>query len=195
VPGDIDVLDEYGLRTGEVLSRAEVHRLGKPHRAVHLYLFDRSNRILLQRRSMQTDHAPGVLTISVLGHVDAGQSSGATVRREVEEELGLDSNGIPFEFLFSFRRDAELSPTYIDRQFNDVYAAWADFTLSQVEFDRSEVSEVLLVEIATFREMVETGSGGLAPVYADECRDLFYLLRSRSMTPPTASRTPGRNRR
>jgi isopentenyldiphosphate isomerase len=187
VPGDIDVLDEYGLRTGEVLSRAEVHRLGKPHRAVHLYLFDRSNRILLQRRSMQTDHAPGALTISVLGHVDAGQSSGATVRREVEEELGLDSADLTFEFLFSYRRDAELSPIYIDRQFNDVYACWADFTLVQVEFDRSEVTEVLLVEMATFREMVETGSGGLAPVYVDECRDLFYLLRNRLKTPPTPS--------
>ena len=36
----IDVLDESGLRTGEVLSRPNIHRLGKLHRVVHLYLFD-----------------------------------------------------------------------------------------------------------------------------------------------------------
>jgi hypothetical protein len=34
--GLIDVLSETGLRTGEVLPRTEIHRLGKRHRAVWL---------------------------------------------------------------------------------------------------------------------------------------------------------------
>jgi isopentenyl-diphosphate Delta-isomerase len=177
--GEIDVLDDYGLRTGEVLTRDEVHRLGKPHRVVHLYLFDRSDRLLLQRRSLLTDHFPGVFSISVLGHVDAGDSSGKTVRREVAEELGIDATDLNFEFLFSYRRDAELSPTYIDRQFNDVYACWADFRLDNIRLSSNEVSEVKLVSIEEFRAMAENGSGDLAPVYADECRDLLYLLRDR----------------
>jgi isopentenyl-diphosphate Delta-isomerase len=177
--GEIDVLDENGLRTGEVLPRAEIHWLEKPHRAVHLYLFDQSNRLLLQRRSLLTDHYPGAFSISVAGHVDAGDSSGKTVRREVEEELGIDAYDLNFEFLFSYRRDAELSPTYIDRQFNDIYACWADFRLENIRFSSTEVSEVRLVNIVEFRAMVEHGSGDLAPVYADESRDLFYLLRDR----------------
>lgn len=32
----IDVLDEQGHITGEILSRKEIHRLGKLHRAIHL---------------------------------------------------------------------------------------------------------------------------------------------------------------
>jgi len=95
--GEIDVLDDNGLRTGEVLPRGEVHRLGKPHRVVHLYLFDQSNRLLLQRRSLLTDHFPDVFSISVLGHVDAGESSGKTVRREVVEELGIDASDLNFD--------------------------------------------------------------------------------------------------
>lgn len=178
----IDVLDQYGLRTGEVLPRAQVHRLGKLHRAVHLYLFDGSNRLLLQRRSLLTDHYPGVLSISVLGHVDAGDSSGKTVRREVEEELGIDASGLNFEFLFSYRRDAELRPTYVDRQFNDVYACWADFIPADIRFNRDEVSEIKLVSFHKFRKMVEQGSSDLAPVYTDECRDLIYLLKDRFAT-------------
>ena len=39
----IDVLSGSGLRTGDILPRAEVHRLGKPHRAVHLYIFNSRN--------------------------------------------------------------------------------------------------------------------------------------------------------
>ena len=45
----IDMLDENGISTGEILSRKDIHRLGKIHRAVHLYLFDSSNNLLLQR--------------------------------------------------------------------------------------------------------------------------------------------------
>lgn len=179
--GEIDVLDEYGLRTGEVLGRAEVHRLGRPHRVVHLYLFDRSNRLLLQRRSALTD-GPGVLTISLLGHVDAGESSRETVLRELEEELGIESSGLDVEFLFSYRRDADLSPTFVDRQFNDVYACWANFRLEDIKFNRDEVSEVELVNLPEFIEMVQDRSSGLAPVYGDECRDLVYFLRERLTT-------------
>jgi len=64
-PKQIDVLDEHGNPTGEVLSRQEVHTQGKIHRAVHLYLFDKSNNLLLQRRSFNADHYPGMFSISV----------------------------------------------------------------------------------------------------------------------------------
>lgn len=36
----IEVLNEHGHSTGEVLSRQAIHAQGKWHRAVHLYLFD-----------------------------------------------------------------------------------------------------------------------------------------------------------
>ena len=55
----IDVLDEHGLRTGEVLPRRGIHRLGKIHRAVRLYLFNPKNELLLQQRTTTVDHAQG----------------------------------------------------------------------------------------------------------------------------------------
>ena len=105
----IDVLSESGLRTGEILPRAEIHRLGKRHRAVHLYLFNSNNELLLQRRAPTVDHAPGVFGISVTAHVDAGEFSSETVRREVQEELGLDASQLKFDFLFSFFQEAFLN--------------------------------------------------------------------------------------
>lgn len=172
----IDVLDESGLRTGEVLSRSDIHRLGKLHRVVHLYLFDAKGRLLLQRRSLTVDHFPGALIISVLGHVDAGASSMETAERELEEELGLSRERVSIRFLFSYRRDAVLSDEYIDRQFNDVYAAWGDFTLLDVTVDTREVTGVSLVEFAEFTGMASDPSSALADVYRDEARDLVYFL-------------------
>jgi isopentenyl-diphosphate Delta-isomerase len=171
----IDVLSNSGLRTGEVLSRAEIHRLGKPHRAVRLYLFNSQNELLLQRRSLTVDHAPDIFGISVTGHINAGEFSSETVRREIEEELGLDASQMQIDFLFSFYQEAILHETYIDRQFNDIYLTRADIDPDLLPFDRSEVSEVKFVPFERFQEMLLNDSL-LASVYANECRDLVYFL-------------------
>ena len=172
----IDVLSDAGLRTGEILPRAEIHRLGKPHRAVHLYLFNSRNELLLQRRALTVDHAPGVFGISVTAHVDAGEFSSATVRREVEEELGLDAAQLQFDFLFSFFQEAILHETYIDRQFNDVYVTRADIEPERIQFDHSEVTEVKFVAFERFHAMVSDSSSGFARFYGNEWRDLRYFL-------------------
>jgi isopentenyl-diphosphate Delta-isomerase len=172
----IDVLSEYGLRTGEILPRAEVHRLGKYHRAVHLYLFNSKNEVLLQRRASTVDHFPEFWGISVTGHVKAGEFSSNCIRREVEEELSINSSQLQFDFLFSFYQEVILNEIYIDRQFNDIYLAHVDIKPEKIQFDRSEVSRVKFVSFEIFQEMVMSESTDLAPVYANECRDLVYFL-------------------
>jgi isopentenyl-diphosphate delta-isomerase len=174
----IDVLSETGLRTGEILSRAKIHRLGKRHRAVHLYLFNSQNELLLQRRSLTVDHAPGVFGISVTGHINAGEFSSNTVRREIEEELGIDASPLKIEFLFSYYQEAVLHETYIDRQFNDVYVTRADLDPERIPFDRSEVAEVKFVPFEEFREMYLDESSIFAQAYGNACRDLIYFLEA-----------------
>jgi len=178
-PKQIDVLDKHGNPTGEVLSRQEVHIQGKIHRAVHLYLFDKSNNLLLQRRSFNADHYPGMFSISVTGHVEAGENSKEAVLRELQEELSIAEDDVNIEFLFSFRQDVEISPTYIDRQFNDIYAGWIDLKLEDIAFDANEVSEVKLIPFSEFEIMVYDKSSNLAPVYEKECARIVYLLKGR----------------
>jgi len=172
----IDVLSDCGIRTGEVLSKKEVHKLGRVHRAVHLYLFDCSNRLLLQRRSPTTDHYPGKLSISVTGHVQAGESSSAAMRREFYEELGLHPADVKIDFLFSFRQDAAINATYIDRQLNDVYMGRADFQVSDLVLETDAVHEVKLVDWSAFHAMVLEDKEELAPVYARALQDVMYFL-------------------
>jgi isopentenyldiphosphate isomerase len=175
--GLIDVLSDTGLRTGEILSRAEIHRLGKYHRAVHLYLFNSQNELLIQKRSLTVDHAPGVYGISVTGHIDAGEFSAETVRRETEEELGIDASQLEIDFLFSYYQEAILHKAYIDRQFNDVYVTRADIDPALIDFDRADVSEVKFVPFAAFQAMLLDESSLFAQTYGNACRDLLYFLR------------------
>ena len=123
-PETIDILNERGLRTGEILSRKDVHAYGKIHRAVHLYLFDTDKRILIQKRSLSCDHYPGFWSISLTAHVNAGETSGQALRRELKEELGIHPGLVDFEFLFSYRRDANLRPDYVDRHIHDVFVGF-----------------------------------------------------------------------
>ncbi len=120
-----------------------------------------------------------MFSISVTGHVEAGENSWEAVVRELQEELGLDPKHVQVEFLFSIRRDAQLSPTYIDRQINDVYVGWADFKLEDIVFDREAISEVKLVPFAVFEAMVKRRSEELAGVYQEECSQLVGLLGGR----------------
>jgi isopentenyl-diphosphate Delta-isomerase len=182
MPDLIDVLSESGLRTGEILPRAEIHRLGKYHRAIHLYLLNSKNEILLQRRALTVDHYPGLFGISVTGHLQAGESSFTCLRREIEEELGIKTASLQLDFLFSFFQEAILHETYIDRQFNDVYITHADLQPETIPFDRSEVSEVKFVPFDHFRQMVQSASPDLTPVYANECRDLIYFLNTNTLS-------------
>lgn len=168
----IDVLDEYGFRTGEVLSRQDVHRLGKVHRAVHLYLFDMQDNILLQRRTSSADHYPSSLSISLTGHIKSGEASFVALKRELKEELNLNIKDLDVQFMFSFRQDKELDHDYIDRQFNDIYFCRRDFKMEDIRFNPQEVSNLELMPFADFIKIVQEQD---LP-YDKAIKDLLYFL-------------------
>lgn len=132
----IDVLDHNGVMTGETLERSEVHKLGRWHRAVHLYLIDSKNNLLMQKRSEKVDHYPNQLSISVTGHVDAGEFSQQAMEREIHEGGGVEPSKLNLKFMFSIKSEFAISADYIDRQFNDVYIGKVDeLKLEEVHFN------------------------------------------------------------
>lgn len=84
-----DVVDENDniLRQEE---RSIVHREKLLHRAVHVFVFNASGQLYLQRRSMTKDTAPGKWGSSCSGHVDTGEDYDTAVVRELVEEIGLE---------------------------------------------------------------------------------------------------------
>ena len=87
----LDVVDERGLPTGEIVERSVAHKEGVPHRTSHLWLVRKRNgrmEILLQKRAF-TKSFPGCYDISSAGHIPAGQDYLPSAVRELKEELGL----------------------------------------------------------------------------------------------------------
>lgn len=83
-----DVVDENDLVIGRN-TRAEVHRLGLRHRAVHVLVFNSRGEVFLQKRSMKKDCFPGAWDSSAAGHLDCGEDYDACAVRELKEELGI----------------------------------------------------------------------------------------------------------
>ena len=93
-----DVVDDRDRVIGREL-RAEVHRRGLLHRAVHVLVFDREGRVFLQKRSMRKDTWPGAWDSSASGHVDSGEDYDACAVRELREELGWTPQRAPERIL------------------------------------------------------------------------------------------------
>jgi len=86
-----DVVTEDGAPTGVVKRRADIHRDGDWHRAIHVWVYGFQGNIpflLFNQRSRQKDTAPGVLDVTVGGHLSAGETIEGAFR-EVEEEIGI----------------------------------------------------------------------------------------------------------
>ena len=171
----LDVLDEYGNFTGQRAPREEVHTLGLIHRAVHLYLVDEEEHLLMQKRAKTVDHYPNEWSISLTGHVDAGESSSEALYREVREELRLEPTTMKFDFLFSYRQDYTLHKSYIDRQFNDVYFCQHPFRLESIHFDTNEVARLERIPFKQFKDMVNDKESLVSQIYAKEHAGLAYL--------------------
>jgi isopentenyldiphosphate isomerase len=87
-----DLVRPDGTPLGRAKARAEVHRDGDWHRAVHVWVAgvgdDGAGFLLFQRRGLGKDTWPGRLDATVGGHYRAGEGL-AEALREVEEEIGV----------------------------------------------------------------------------------------------------------
>ena len=121
----IDVLNENGVKTGEVATRDEVHEKGLWHRSIVVAILDKNNRILLQKRSANKEKNAGMWDISVAGHISAGQDSLSAAAREINEEvsvlLGYSTEIKDFRYMYCFRKEQKFKEDFIERQFYDFF--------------------------------------------------------------------------
>ncbi len=96
---------------GKVIGRAPrsaVH--GNPdllHGVVHIHILNRNGEIFLQKRSPQKDLYGNYWDTAVGGHINSGESVEAAMRREAEEELGLNIGKYEPLFRYIMKNDHE----------------------------------------------------------------------------------------
>lgn len=81
------------------------------HPVVHLHLFNSKGDLYLQKRPEWKDIQPGKWDTAVGGHVDLGESVEQALKREVNEELGIEMDIAPTplaHYVFESDREREL---------------------------------------------------------------------------------------
>ena len=180
----LDVVDEQGNPTGELVERKRAHREGVRHRSSHVWLFrkkENSVQILLQKRSPGKDSFPGCYDISSAGHIPAGVDFISSALRELQEELGVTCEASELDccgqrsFYYEMEVYGEL---FRDRQVSNVYALWLDREESEFTLQQEEVESVKWFDFAECCELIR---GNQIPhcIYVEEMEMLAaYLQRN-----------------
>ena len=156
----IDVLDENGVKTGEVLTREEVHQRGLWHRSIVVAIINEKNEILLQQRSNNKEKNAGMWDISVAGHISNGQDSISAAAREINEEISI-SLGYKFyiksfRYMFSYINEQKFSDYFIERQFYDFFILRREGNdIKDITMQESEVQAVKFVDVNELLKMRE----------------------------------------
>lgn len=159
-----ETVDTEGRIIGHA-ARSQLH--GNPsliHRVVHVMVFNAEGSVLLQKRSMNKDIAPGRWDTSVGGHVNPGEDIRDAALREMREELGIAIPDLQFRYSYLFRdhRESELVNTF---------SCICD---EEVHFDRDEIDEVKFWSIDGIKAQI--GKGVFSSHFEQEFEHYLQLI-------------------
>lgn len=170
----LDICDSEGDMTGEKSTKKEAHDNGLWHKAVHVWIVNSKNEVLIQRRASFIDNYPNMWDISAAGHVSAGEDSITSALRETQEELGLQIE------LKDFIQIGELKQMtaregYINNEINPVYVIKKDLDISQVKLQEEEVAEVKFISVLELKTLIDNQDPTFVP-HPEEYKILFEYL-------------------
>jgi isopentenyldiphosphate isomerase len=145
----VDVFDDVGVHVG-TSGRRTVHQNGAWHRCIHCIVLARRGRRLtltLQRRGHDLDEYPGLIDVSVAGHLHAGESTEDATRREIREELGIDVEFEALKPVGEYRLVVQ-TPELFSRELTNVFILRDDRPLSAFSFDKFEVDSLVSIDVA-----------------------------------------------
>lgn len=145
-----DVVTADGEPTGCTKRRADVHRDGDWHRALHIWVYgvgEDGSYVLMQQRGLTKDTNPGMLDPAVSGHLGAGESVEDGFR-EMEEEIGILPDPAKMRHVGTRPRAAEhTTPGVIDRELQEVYLYRDERPLAAFRPNAAELQGLLHIRL------------------------------------------------
>ena len=176
----LDVVDEKGEPTGQMVERSYAHAHDIPHRTPHVWIFRRKDgvtEVLMQKRSPGKDSFPGCYDISSAGHIPAGSGFVDSALRELWEELGVKAEPQDLHFCADLRLHSKNifhGKPFLDNQYSRIFILWRDLDPADMTLQESEVSQVRWFP---FNQVLEDARKGKYPcLYMQELEDLAAAL-------------------
>ncbi len=139
--GEGNLLSKTTLRGNCVLKRGEYHLV------VHIWIVSSAGGFLIQRRADTKKLMPGEWAATG-GAAVAGENSFQAAKRELFEELGIESDENSLKKLLRVRKR---------NSFVDVYMIDKNIHIDDLVLQKSEVSEARWVSRDVLNKMIESG--------------------------------------
>lgn len=142
----LDLYDKNKKLTGEIIERQKLKKELPSDRyinVVQIYIKNSKDQFLLQYTSKEK----GNVIATTGGCVQAGQTNEQAIKREVQEELGIDISKDNFKLVGTF---------LFKQVFIDVYYLNKDFEISDFTLQKEEVDEVKWLTIDEIKELIES---------------------------------------
>ncbi len=166
----IDIVDENGNFTGQIMDKEEAHDKNLLHNEVAVFIINNKKQVLLQRRSANKRFNPNKWALCA-GHVDSGESLENAALRELHEEVGLN---ISINDLKPFsEREFKIS----DENSHITYFYYVKSNLSENDFviQEEELSEVKWFDLDKVIEMIKSKDESI--VFSEKRLPLFEQLK------------------
>lgn len=147
----IEIVDENGNFTGQIMDREEAHDKNLLHNEVSIFIINDKKQVLLQKRSANKRFNPNKYALCA-GHVDVKESLESAALRELKEEVGID---IQREDLHKF---CEREFTIRDSNSHITYFYYVKCNKKESEFiiQEEELSEVKWFDIDKVIDMIKS---------------------------------------
>ncbi len=148
----IDILDEQGNYTGKTCLKSEAHKKGLFHATVHIWIFTKDKKILLQKRAPTKKVFPNLWDISVAGHIGAGEKIETAAIREIEEEIGFIIKEDQLIKIGNRKHKISHENGIQDNEFHHVFVVELTSNLNELTIQKSEISAIKLYPLDTLTQ-------------------------------------------
>lgn len=100
------------------IGKIDAHRIGALHRAISVFVFDSSDRLLLQRRALSKYHSGGLWSNTCCSHPRPYEDRRDAAQRRLREEMGIEC---ALEERFDFVYRIELDNGLIEHEYDRVF--------------------------------------------------------------------------
>lgn len=152
-----EIIDELNDK-GEVIGQIDkdlAHKEGRLHKAIHLWILNKKNEILLQYRCKDKKLYPDTWDVSVGGHVSQGEDTKTACLREAKEELGIDIKEKDLEYITTLREEL-LYEDINSQELVDVFMIRKDVKLKDIKLQEEEVGSVKYVTVNELFKLIDT---------------------------------------
>ncbi|WP_439132741.1 NUDIX hydrolase [Polaribacter sp.] len=148
----IDILTPEGKPTGKTALKSEAHKNGWFHATVHVWIYTKDKKILLQKRALTKKVFPGIWDISVAGHIGAGESIVASAKREVFEEIGLQLEAEDLIKIGTRIHQVQHENGIQDNEHHHVFIAELKVDFESLIMQEEEVAGLRLFDLSILKE-------------------------------------------